>query len=58
MQYYSDRQTAARYGVSRATWWRWVREGHAPAPVKLSPGCTRWRLPVLEAWESEREAAQ
>ncbi|MQX53926.1 AlpA family phage regulatory protein [Alcanivorax sp. PA15-N-34] len=56
MKYLSDKQTADRYEVSRATWWRWVREGHAPKPVKLSPGCTRWKLVDLESWESAQEA--
>jgi prophage regulatory protein len=29
--------------VSAATWWSWVKSGKAPAPIKLSPGCTVWR---------------
>ena len=29
--------------VSAATWWKWVAEGNAPAPIKLSPGVTVWR---------------
>ncbi len=52
MQYLSDKRAAERYCVSRATWWRWVRESHAPSPVKLSPGCTRWRLSDLQEWEA------
>ncbi len=52
MQYLSDKLAAERYSVSRATWWRWVREARAPSPIKLSPGCTRWRLADLEAWEA------
>ncbi|MEW6076674.1 MAG: AlpA family phage regulatory protein [Thermodesulfobacteriota bacterium] len=50
----SDRQVGERYGVDRGTVWRWVREGNFPAPVKLSSGCTRWRLCNLEKWEGER----
>lgn len=51
-EYASDTQLAARYDVSRATIWRWVREGRLPAPVKLTPGCSRWRLSaVIEALE-------
>lgn len=51
--YLSDVQTAARYGVSRMTIWRWVRQGIFPAPVKIGPGCTRWPLERLEAHEQE-----
>lgn len=48
----SDSQLAARFGVSRATIWRWVSLGKFPSPIKLSPGCTRWRLADVEAWEA------
>ena len=41
-QYKSDKDLAARYGVSRSTIWRWTKEGRLPQPKKLSPGCTRW----------------
>ena len=30
--------------ISRASWWRGVREGRFPAPVKLGPRTTAWRL--------------
>lgn len=29
--------------VTASTWWSWVKAGKAPAPIKLSPGCTVWR---------------
>jgi len=51
--YLTDKQLAARFGVSRATPWRWIGRGF-PAPVKLSPGVTRWRLIDVEAWERAR----
>lgn len=25
-----------------------------PKPVRLSPGCTRWRISDIEAWESAK----
>ena len=53
----ADLQLADRYGVSRATVWRWVQRGKFPKPVKLSPGCTRWRLADVEAWEAEQGGA-
>jgi predicted DNA-binding transcriptional regulator AlpA len=29
--------------ISASTWWQWVKAGKAPAPIKLSSGCTVWR---------------
>jgi len=52
--YIPDTAVAQRYGVSRATVWRWVQKGSFPAGKKLSPGCTRWRLADLEAWEEKQ----
>ena len=31
-------------GVSRATVWRWVKAGYLPAPVKIGPNSTAWRV--------------
>lgn len=58
--YLSDSQVAARYGVHRSTPWRWAKtDPKFPSPVTLSPGCTRWALSGLEAWEkSKKNAAQ
>ena len=54
--YLNDLALADRYGVSRATVWRWVKKTPGfPQPVKLSPGCTRWRASDLEAWEASRD---
>jgi predicted DNA-binding transcriptional regulator AlpA len=51
--YLSDRQLAARYNVHHLTPRRWVREDPSfPRPVKLSPGCSRWKLSEVEAWEA------
>ncbi|MBV0932368.1 helix-turn-helix transcriptional regulator [Marinobacterium weihaiense] len=55
--YLTDKQVAARFTINKSTVWRWVEKGRFPKPVKLSPGCTRWRLPDVEAWETERRAA-
>jgi len=30
--------------VSTSTWWKGVREGTYPQPVKLSPRTTAWRV--------------
>ncbi|MCA0325502.1 MAG: AlpA family phage regulatory protein [Proteobacteria bacterium] len=35
---------------SAATWWRWVATGAAPAPLKLGPKTTAWRVVDIRAW--------
>jgi prophage regulatory protein len=51
----SDNQIAIRYGVHRATIWRWANmDPDFPKPVKLSAQCTRWKLSQIEAWEAHR----
>lgn len=56
--YLSDNQIAIRYGVSRQTVWRWAANDSAfPTPVKLSPGCTRWKLSDIESWEASKGGA-
>ena len=52
--YFSDKQLADRFGVNRPTVWRWVKQAGLPKPIKLSGGCTRWRLADLEKWESDK----
>ncbi len=53
----SDAQVADRYAVSRVTIWKWLKTDPTfPKPIKLSPGCTRWRASDVEAWEKSREA--
>lgn len=51
--YLSDRQLGARYGVHHLTLRRWAKNNLAfPKPIKLSPGCTRWKMSEIEAWEA------
>lgn len=54
MHYIKDTQIAARLGVSRATIWRWSKEGSFPAPIKLGSACTRWKMCEIEKWENSR----
>ena len=44
----SDNAAAAWLGMSRATFWRRVKDGTLPAPVKIG-GATRWRRDALLA---------
>ena len=41
-EYLTDRSGAAMLAISRATWWRRVRDGTLPKSVKIG-GATRWR---------------
>ena len=50
-RYGSDVYLADLFGVSRATIWRWAASGILPQPIKLSPGCTRWRLDQIKQLE-------
>ena len=51
----SDKDLGVRYGVHQLTPRRWTRDDPTfPKPVKLSPGCARWRLSDIEAWEAAK----
>ena len=52
--FYSDKNLAARYKVTRTTIWYWIKTAGFPAPYHLTPGCSRWREDEIEAWESSR----
>ncbi|WP_137110101.1 AlpA family transcriptional regulator [Rhodobacter sp. SY28-1] len=57
--YVSDIQLASRYGVHRATIWRWTRtDSDFPKPMKLSQQCSRWKLSEIEAWEAGRPVSK
>jgi predicted DNA-binding transcriptional regulator AlpA len=42
---------AALKGISPATVWRWVKSSRLPAPSRLSPGVTAWRVGDLRRAE-------
>jgi len=56
--YFTDREVAARYEVSRPTVWRWLRMGHLPPPETIGPNTKRWKLATLESWDEQRETQQ
>lgn len=45
----SARQLAERYGVSKASIYRWVQEGVIPPPRKLGPRVSRWDAAEIDA---------
>lgn len=34
--------------ISKSSWWSGVKSGIYPAPIKLGPGITAWRLEDIE----------
>lgn len=40
---------AALIPVSKSTWWAGVKTGRYPAPVKLAPRVTAWRVEDVRA---------
>lgn len=43
-------------GVSRATIYNWIRDGHFPKPIRIGPRAVRWRKSDIEKWIEGREA--
>ncbi|CAO1668104.1 MULTISPECIES: helix-turn-helix transcriptional regulator [Halomonadaceae] len=50
-KYLSAADLASRFGVSKATIWRWKREGQIPSPIYLGARCTRWREEDIQTYE-------
>jgi prophage regulatory protein len=53
--YVDARQIGARYKVHHLTPRRWK---DFPKPIHLTPGCTRWKLSDIEAWEVSKANAK
>lgn len=47
----------AHVGAGRTTVRNWIKEGHFPAPVKLSTRMVAWRAEDLRRWIQQRAAA-
>jgi len=45
-----EKQVLAMVPITDATLWRWVKAGKFPAPLKLGPGTTAWRLSDVKRW--------
>jgi len=51
-------QVLALYApVCRTTWWRWIKEGKAPAPIRLGTRIVAWRKSDLAAWQASLSRA-
>lgn len=44
-------------GIRRSTIYKLMRQGKLPEPIKISPGCVRWRRAELEDWINSRPKA-
>lgn len=57
-KYLTDTDLAKRYNIARPTVWRWHREQqNFPRAIRLTPGCTRWKLSEIEKWEAAQVEA-
>jgi predicted DNA-binding transcriptional regulator AlpA len=45
-----------RWGISRATSYRYEKEGFLPKALRLGPGSSRWPLAEIEALERRAAA--
>jgi predicted DNA-binding transcriptional regulator AlpA len=44
--------------VSRATLWRWIKDGKFPQPFKLGENCTVFDAGEVDAWLATRKEAK
>jgi predicted DNA-binding transcriptional regulator AlpA len=56
MKLIRERQRRELTGVSRASWWRFERDGYAPKRFHLSPGIAVWDEEEIVAWLEARKA--
>jgi len=49
---YSASEMAAMCGVSRKTWYAWVRRGAAPSPIYVN-GLSKWLAKDVQRWERQ-----
>jgi prophage regulatory protein len=54
--YLKRQQLEAKFGVSRATIYRWTKAGTFPAAIHLGANMVRWKVSDIEAWLEEKEA--
>jgi prophage regulatory protein len=48
----------ADYGLVPATVYRWIGEGHFPAPVNIGANSVAWHIEEIEAWRWSRPRAK
>jgi len=40
--------------VGRVTWWRWIKAGKAPPPVRIGLRMVAWRQSDILAWQAQQ----
>ena len=53
--YYLRQDLESLFQISRATIYRWVKEGSFPQPIHLGANMVRWKVSDIEAWVIARE---
>lgn len=43
-------------GIGNSTLWLWVRKGKFPAPLKIGPRVTAWRVDDVRQWMADPAA--
>lgn len=38
--------------LGRTTWWRMIRDGKAPRPIRISPGRVGWWEDDIREWQA------
>jgi len=54
--YYLRQDLESLFQISRATIYRWVKEGSFPKPIHLGANMVRWKVSDVEEWIVAREA--
>lgn len=49
------KECAARYGMGESTWWRKVKEGLLPQPVRFGRGFTAWDIAECDRFFEENK---
>ncbi|ROR21725.1 AlpA family transcriptional regulator [Comamonas sp. BIGb0124] len=55
-RFITDIEAAHLVGVTRSYPWKLAARGEFPKPVKITSGCTRWRLSEIQTWMADPSA--
>ena len=55
--YLKRQELEAKFTISRATIYRWMKAGTFPAAIHLGANMIRWKQSDIETWVAEKEAA-
>ena len=55
--YLKRQELEAKFTISRATIYRWMKAGAFPPAIHLGPNMIRWKQSDIEIWIEQKEAA-